>query len=368
VVRDGAGPPEWDPGTRVLTIRLPKGEIARVPLSSFVHEDDLKLMAVWQWLREHADEETRRMWERVDPGDPSALDRLTLQLAEAAHYARYGGHGMLTPARELVLVHAVQQPLGRPVWSSLLAQRRKRENAIRLAGGLQIHGNSTGSVELRARWDEAVDDPREGPPVIRPNQAVLLDIPIPPPAERHDPNRPFVTIRTGRRRVARYYGAEDRLEFVQRAQPEHAFPDTKHRVVGYRAAVTSRFGEYFPRNADGGFERESDEVVVSVPSSAPPAAVHVRYAVPTYGWTRSADSNLIASQRRGHGLRVYLERSWYSSGEGELLGVVIWPRSLTDADRLRLKRSVSQAGADPVFASAGRVTLSRASFGTEGIT
>ncbi|HEX8156852.1 MAG TPA: YncE family protein [Solirubrobacteraceae bacterium] len=368
VVRDGAGPPEWNPATRELTISLPKGEIARVPLSSFMHKDDLKLMAVWQWLREYADEQTRRMWERVDPGDPNALDRLTRQLTEAAHYALYGGHGMLTPARELVLVHAVQQPLGQPVWSGLLAQRRERENTARLAGNLQIHGKSTGSVELRARWNEAVDDPREGPPAIRPSQAVLLDIPISPPEPRHDPNRPFVTLRADRRRVARYYAAEDRLEFVERAQPEHAFTDTKHRLVRYRASATSRFGEYFPRDVPGGFQRQSDEVIVTIPSSASPDAVHLRYAVPTFDWRRSADSNVIASQRRGHGLRAYLERPWYSSGQGELLGVVIWPRSLNDADRLRLKRSISQAGADPVFESSGRVALNRASFGTEGIT
>jgi DNA-binding beta-propeller fold protein YncE len=368
VVRDGAGAPEWNRAARVLTIKLPKGEMARVPLSSFMNEEDLKLMAVWHWLREYADEETRRMWERVDASDPATLDKLARQLAESAHYALYGGHAMLTPARELVLVHAVQQPLGRPVWGSLLAQREERETAIRLAGGLQIHGKSTGSVELRARWDEAVDDVREGPPASRPSQAVVLDIPIPRPAAHDAPNQPFVTIRTGGRRVARYYGAEDRLEFVKGAQPEHAFSDTKHRVVRYRAAATSSFREYFARDARGSFERESDEVIVDVPSSARPAAPRVCYVVPTFGWERSTDSNLISSRRRGHGLRVYLDRPWYSSGEGELLGVVIWPRSLNDADRIRLKGSISQAGADPVFVSSGRAALNRASFGTEGIT
>jgi hypothetical protein len=92
------------------------------------------------------------------------------------------------------------------------------------------------------------------------------------------------------------------------------------------------------------------------------------YAVPTFGWERSGDSNLIASRRRGHGLRLFLDRPWYSSGEGELLGVVIWPRSLSDEDRPRLKGSISQAGADPVFVSSGRVALNRSSFGSEGIT
>ena len=120
----------------MLTVKLPMGETARVPLSSFMGEKDLNLMAVWHWLREYADEETRRMGERVDPGDPSALDRLARQLTKSAHYALYGGHGMLTPARELVLVHAVQQPLGRPVWSGLHAERAASDMAARLVGGL----------------------------------------------------------------------------------------------------------------------------------------------------------------------------------------------------------------------------------------
>ena len=47
------------------------------------------------------------------------------------------------------------------------------------------------------------------------------------------------------------------------------------------------------------------------------------YAVPTFGWQQSADNGTLTSTRRGGGVRVYLGRSWWSSGEGELLGVVL---------------------------------------------
>jgi hypothetical protein len=50
----------------------------------------------------------------------------------------------------------------------------------------------------------------------------------------------------------------------------------------------------------------------------------------------------------GNGLRVYLERPWYSSGEGELLGVVVWTGGgLPD----RVKPYVTQWGQDPLWAS-----------------
>ena len=368
VVRDGDAPPAWDATTRVLTVALPKGAVVDVPLSSFMAEDDLRLMAVWHWLREYADAETRRIWQRVDLGDPRALDRLAQRLASSAHFAVHGGHAMLTPARRLVLVHAVQQPLGRPVWNALQVQRARREPVAQLLGGLQVHARSTAGIELRASWDDAIDDVRDGPPAIRPNQAVLLDLPLPVPPVQPDLNRPLVDIEVGGRRVARYHTIDDRVEFVPGRRPTHSFGDTRHRRVRYRATATSRFREYFASDVPGGFARDSEELTVSVPSSAAPAAPRVRYVVPTFGWERSAESNLIASRRRGHGLRVYLDRPWYSSGAGELLGVVLLRRTPTDPERPTLKRFISQAGADPLFSSRGRVALNRSNFGSQAIT
>lgn len=368
VVKDGSGPPAWDPATRVLSVPLPKAEVARVPLGSFMREEDLKLMGVWEWLREYADERVRQIFERVDRRDPADLDRLAQQLAAVVHFAVYGGHAMLTPARELVLVHAVQQPLGRPVWTHLQVSRGVNETQARLGGALQIHGRSTAKVELWARWDEVIDDPKTDGPEVRPGEAVVADIPVPPPGTRPDRGKPFITVKIGGQAIAQYSPATDRLGFVSGAKPQHVFGDTKHRLVRYQAASSSSFREYFAPGAPGGFVRASDEIVVRVPSSAHPAAPRVLYAVPTFGWERRTESNVVTSLRRGHGLRVFLERAWYSSGAGELLGVVIWPVRLTDDERKQLKSFVSQAGADPIVGSSGAVDLTRASFGTEGIT
>ena len=50
---DGSEPPAWDPQNRVLTVS-PAQRHCRPssPLSSYLLPDDLKLMGVWQWLRE----------------------------------------------------------------------------------------------------------------------------------------------------------------------------------------------------------------------------------------------------------------------------------------------------------------------------
>jgi len=90
-----------------------------------------------------------------------------------------------------------------------------------------------------------------------------------------------------------------------------------------------------------------------VPSSARPAAPRIVYVVPTFGWERRTTTNMKTSQRTGMGLRVYLDRPWYSSGEGELLGVTLWDHAasgaVTDLKREQMKPYVTQWGLDPIW-------------------
>jgi hypothetical protein len=95
-------------------------------------------------------------------------------------------------------------------------------------------------------------------------------------------------------------------------------------------------------------------VLVDVPASAPPLAPELLYVVPTFGWQRQTDTNVMRSVRFGGGLRVYMKRPWFSSGEGELLGVALWNKSVPiDQDaRERLKSHVTQWGMDPIWETA----------------
>ena len=80
--------PDWDPIKRVLTVYLAKGNISVVPLSSVTNIEDLKLMGIWQWLRDYI--------ERVTVTDPqpqflepgSEKDRIAHVLQRAVE----GGH------------------------------------------------------------------------------------------------------------------------------------------------------------------------------------------------------------------------------------------------------------------------------------
>ena len=93
---------------------------------------------------------------------------------------------------------------------------------------------------------------------------------------------------------------------------------------------------------------------VDIPSAARPAAPKPRYALPTFAWSMpDAGPTAFSSERKGGGLRVYLDRPWWSSGEGELLGVVLYrPPLLGAAPPDRLKPCGTRWGIDPLFESA----------------
>ena len=121
----------------------------------------------------------------------------------------------------------------------------------------------------------------------------------------------------------------------------------------YTAVATLRFREYF--DATGlDFTRSSEPVPVHVPASARPLAPLVRYVIPTFGWQREASTNVKRSIRFGGGLRVYLDRPWYSSGADERLAVVTAPSGLTLTNDVReeWKALITQWGQDPIWKTA----------------
>ena len=115
---DGSQPPTWDPQGRLLTVFLSKGAQSIVPLSSYLLPDDLKLMGVWQWLREFIDKITVQK-----PDAPPLIHQLDLErIAHLLQRTLEGGHWMITPPRLLTLVSAVQQPIGLPEFTAISAQ------------------------------------------------------------------------------------------------------------------------------------------------------------------------------------------------------------------------------------------------------
>ncbi len=284
-VDEGSAPPSFveTVAERVLTVHLPKAEIATVALSCNLSDSPstspasmLSTMKIWSWITE------------ASPPNLNELRKLAFD----------GGHWMLTPPRTLTLVHAVQQPLIEPQFQDPEVTKTLGQTSVRFTDEIPISGKSTIKVDIEAKWQEPIDDlSNQAQPIILNGKTHAFEVQLNDPAVT-------VTALTG----------------------NHEFHDTKHRVVEYRAVATTRFKEYFPDalTADPvNITRTSESVTLSVLNSARPAAPKVLYVVPTFGWEEKAEGAWNFSRRSGGGLRVYLDRPWFSSGEGELLGAVL---------------------------------------------
>ena len=344
--------PSWDAASRALTVSLPKATTTTVTVSSFVEGEDLPLLGVWAWIREALQELSEQVGGR--PDGAGELEVLGLDAQVLVERARTGGHWMITPGRTLTLVHAVQQPLGRPVLELQAARRSLDENAARLSGRLHVHGASTLQVDLLAGWSDRVND-LASPTGYR-------DVPVHGAVEQfriEDPAAAGQVFAGGSppRAVGRYDPGTDTVGFDEHASPVHHVGDTRHHLVRYSATSTSRFRQHF--DPDAVVTRTGDDVLLSVPSSARPPAPAPAYVVPTFGWQRSTATAVRSSIRHGGGLRVYLDSTWWGSGEGELLGVVLWPASVAvpadNPTRGRMGAFVTGWGMDPVWPSEGVV-------------
>jgi hypothetical protein len=378
-LQEGAAAPGWDAANRVLSLGLEKAAVAVVDLSSYLPPGDLALMGVWAWIRELFDAFATGEMTQAGAGPTVAFASDVLALI--TRLALEGGHEMISPSRTLTAVHAVQQPLGLPtfiqlpvvhqpsdpIYASALrndftpitAWRSYDSHTAVLLGGLQINANSTSRIDLHAAWKDVTDDTSQPAPTSAVHADVVETIQL------AEPDGPIYAPGSTSRMVAIYMPPVDSLWFAASfdhldgveapsppdvAAPVHKFNDTKHRWVTYTATATSRYQEYFPDGLD--FTRTGPALVVDVPSSARPSAPEVVYVVPTFGWEQQETTNLKSSIRSGNSARVYLDRPWYSSGEDELLGVVLWPQALSAPDyatREKYKPYFTQWGGDPIW-------------------
>jgi len=403
-------PPKWDSINRILTVYLPKAEVAKVRYTCYMNDEDLQLMGIWnKWLKNPSNNLKR--------------------------YAQSGTHWMLTPFRELVLVHAVQQPLCEPTISDHPKLKANKNNigdtfAI-IEGQFHLSVKSTGKLDLLANWIEPVDD-----------------------LDKDEPKTIDVNAHAFELKIDDSFSNDLELPLRPCDIQRHEFGDTKYRYVKYYLQGTTRFREYFhpvitqlsdevsdedkrylfdwdkvpgddnqqiieflkdnPKiewvekpvikksddktitveengksltlikeentliiKSDGKeyiyvLKKENDKLYISkdkitrrgpiyevdVLNSARPEAPKVLYVLPTFKWEEEKDVedgwNTFERKRIGGGLRVYLERPWYSSGDKELLGVVLCSNPaylIQDEKRDELKPYITQWGMDPIWKS-----------------
>jgi len=385
-IKEGGAAPKWDEATRVLTVYMPKAEQDTFQISCSIAPEHLDSMGVWQWLERASKSPAALTTERERapviapanaPATPTrakpkirvpkldvsgATARPTMERHDTAVKAKPvaataaaaaasqgtglsalgalkavrvtpeaiaklrpiaigGRHWMITPYRTITVVHAVQQPLGIPKLE-VTARKSLFATSAMLYGKFNVHGKSTASSELVAEWSEPID------PLSKPK---------------------WETISGHARVLTEQVKTDDSvLDFARIA---HDFHDTKYRKVNYSAISTTRFREYFPSfvtDDPKNITRTSPVVSLDILNSARPAAPKVLYVIPTFGWgpaTTTKDG--VSRKRSGGGLRVYLDRPWYSSGDGELLGVVI--NQTASVPSSLLKSYVTQWGFDPIW-------------------
>ncbi len=345
-------PPDFNRETRVLTVQVPQAEIVRFHLSSFLAVPaNLELMGIWRWIEEGI---------KTLPG---LLQTEKLRITRGL--ALNGLHWMLAPFREIVIVHAVQQPLLEPEFRQLTPLKFGGQTFAKFEGEIRCDGKSTSKLDVVADWEEPLDDPGDpvgprfagGPQPPIPHKAHAFAFPL-NFAGAITPDAPIV-LTDGSQPIASYDHRRRVLGFTNLVTrenlPRHDFGDTKYRRVAYIAVATTRFREYFHCAITADEEnitRRSPQALRHIHSSARPDAPKVLYVVPTFGWERPPrEGAVVKSARHGGGLRVYMDRPWFSSGDGEMLGVVLWTGQLPEnLDQLsRIKPYITRWGLDPIW-------------------
>jgi hypothetical protein len=367
------GPTGWtfDSTANLLTVSLPKAETVTLRMSTYVGAADLATLGIWQLI------------EEAKPANLAALRQTAVN----------GQHWMLTPYRVLTLVHAVRQPLATPEFLALPVSRTPGQTFVTYNGIMSFHVNSTGRLDVLAGWQDQVDGgPGTPDPSARPKAVTAFDVPVPKPAKVPQPQTPFTArhefgdtkhrnvtyTAVATSRFTRHFATTNMVKLADTTP----VPLDSGGIVPDSVEVSDGNGEYAEGRdfivdyvagdirrtdpsgiPDGGtvqvaflpspVTRTTDAPQVrDVPSSAHPAAPKVIDVIPTFRWTEQRTATQVTSTRKGGGLRVYLDRPWWSSGEGELLGVVIERNptaTKSDSVRNRLRALVTQWAADPVY-------------------
>jgi hypothetical protein len=146
------GQPKWDPAARVLTVFLGKGQTARIRYSSY---PDLADVLVSQTPAAVPQLGYLHWWVSPVPGRPPFTQQQILALAQ---FAASGVNWQISPFRELVLVHAVQQPLFAP---TMIPQNppvlaHMGNTTVTLAFTALFNVLSTGKLDLFASWTKTL--------------------------------------------------------------------------------------------------------------------------------------------------------------------------------------------------------------------
>ncbi|WP_454049523.1 hypothetical protein [Cellulomonas sp. Marseille-Q8402] len=322
-----------------VRVTLPPGEQVRVAVSSTLDLAALDDFGLW---RSH-------LASVADPADGFTTDEV-VAAAALMRAASSGWTWWLSPSVDVRLVHAVPVPVRPPELRDLgVFLRPPGRSVVALTGLVDVHGSSTDTLLVRATWTETVDDPTTpGPQQVTRSDVVVRS----PVGEGQDTGVLFLYDFQPSGALAHAFGG---LGFHRMLQ---TFEDTHHRRVTYVPSGTTRYAEYFPPGDVPDDPGSGEPVTLTVPSSARPAAPTVLDTVPLLRWASGPepDEPFAWRQVRRSGVRVWLARPWFSSGDGELLGVLVfdpeeWVRTPDGSAERRTKVQQAPDGATSLWAA-----------------
>lgn len=282
--------PHWQGASRTLVVRLPPGMTYEAEIRSEVEPSDLSRHRVHEWL----------------DGQPTQED-------------------VVTPSVSVRFVHAVPKPVLNPVITRVasgtersIAERAApisniKELMPRIARDLEdtrakfaleaaAHKPTTATLVPIARWRECID--RVGQPPHYQSQSHVL--------ATHSVKNDKEGLVAGLRGVA-----------LVSVDLEPTLPSTRHYLVDVEVHGTTRFRKYFEASKNHKVTSAiSQSFTVSVLNTAPPRAPDVIELLPLTSTQVDPRSRGIHRARTIPGVRIYLDRGWFSSGDGELLAVI----------------------------------------------
>ena len=290
-----------------VRVSVPAGEQVRVAVSSTLEAASLQKFGLW---RSH-------LASVADPADGYTTDEV-VAAATLMRAASSGWTWWLTPSVDLRLVHAVPTPVRPPAFADLeLFLRPPGRSVATFSGIVDVHGASTDTLVVVAHWSEQVDDVNAPGPQQVTKSDVVLRSPV-AQQERRGVLFLFDYLPTGP-----LFEAFRGMGFHRMVQ---TFEDTHHRRVTYVPSGTTRYAEYFTPSQVPDQPPTGEPVVLDILSSARPAAPVVLDTVPLLRWEERPEPEDPFGWRRirRSGARIWLARPWFSSGDGELLGVLVF--------------------------------------------
>lgn len=383
-------------GGNVLNVYLPEGSSQTARLSAYVDATDLPSMALWEWLGEQG------------------LQSTTLETDITT-----GQHWMFTPYQEMTFVHAVRTPNPAVFTDPTIAPRLPGKTYALFSDTIDVDFAGSSKIDLMATWTTPFDDGvNPVGAVLQNGMAHVADLPLalaePVPQSiavsgvRHDfgdtkyravtytaqttsrfleyfQETVTVTLNGTTPTVVNGGGLATGATVVSEAVPPGAPPGPAYQVgVDYveddvAGTVTALAGGAIPANGEVNVRFVAPPVIntsapatLAVVSTARPAVPDIAYILPLFSFNTETSNTGITSTRTGNALRVYLARPWYSSGDDEQLGVVLWPLWPGTAPPPTLTNLVTRAGRDPIWATnvvnpyptAADFTLAATSVGT----